>query len=107
MNPKQDVLGKWHLAATATYVIAAGLLVISSSFIHAQMDQKVSAGLGVWKTSGCADCHGPFADGDCDDDDFLIGANLRSTKLATEALRMTIRCGRHGRGMGASEGGAC
>jgi len=73
---------------------------------HAQNDDKISAGLRAWKTSGCADCHGPFADGDREDDDFPVGANLRTTKLETAALKMTIRCGRPGMGMPAFEEGA-
>jgi mono/diheme cytochrome c family protein len=72
----------------------------------AQNSDKVKAGLAVWKTAGCADCHGPFANGDREDDDFPIGANLRMTKLDSVALKMTIRCGRIGTGMPAFEDGA-
>ena len=31
---------------------------------HAQDDAKIKAGLEVWKSSGCPDCHGSFADGE-------------------------------------------
>jgi hypothetical protein len=62
--------------------------------------------LRTWQTSGCADCHGPFADGDREDDDFPIGANLRTAKLNPEALTLTIRCGRPGTGMPAFDEGA-
>jgi mono/diheme cytochrome c family protein len=66
---------------------------------RAQGSDKVTAGLSTWKTAGCVDCHGPFADGDREDDDYPIGANLRTTKLDAGTLRMTIRCGRPGTGM--------
>jgi mono/diheme cytochrome c family protein len=78
----------------------------------AQSQDKVKAGLEVWKSSGCADCHGPFADGNPEDGDFPIGANLRTARLDTAGLKQTIRCGRPGTGMpsfdaGAYKAGAC
>src|SRR5262249_37371017 len=72
----------------------------------AQNGDKGRAGRQIWKTSGCADCHGTFADGDRDDDDFPVGANLRETGLDSAALKITIRCGRVGSGMPAFEDGA-
>jgi hypothetical protein len=41
-----------------------GACRVSTHILQAQNDDKISAGLWTWKTSGCADCHGPFADGD-------------------------------------------
>ena len=64
-----------------------------------QNEDKVRAGVNIWRTSGCADCHGPFADGEQEDDDFPRGANLRTTRLDRGALRLTISCGRPGSGM--------
>src|SRR5262249_25868628 len=90
-------------AATLSLVC---VIAISPCALRAQDNEKVSAGLWTWKTSGCADCHGPFADGDRDDDDFPIGANLRTTKLDATGLRVAIRCGRAGAGMPAFEEGA-
>src|SRR5215468_7697098 len=81
-------------------------IIVSTHTLQAQNDDKVMAGLWTWKTSGCADCHGPFADGDREDDDFPIGANLRTTKLDSAALKMTIRCGRAGTGMPSFDDGA-
>jgi Cytochrome C oxidase, cbb3-type, subunit III len=83
-------------AGAAVLVIAA---LACSTITLAQNTDRVKAGLVFWKTAGCADCHGPFADGDREDDDFPIGANLRTTKLDPAALKMTIRCGRAGTGM--------
>jgi len=83
-------------AAVLTLVVTA---LACSTITLAQNTDKVKAGLVSWKTAGCADCHGPFADGDREDDDFPIGANLRTTKLDPAALKMTIRCGRAGTGM--------
>jgi mono/diheme cytochrome c family protein len=87
-----------HSASAAILVLAAAALACSTIAL-AQNSDKVKAGLVLWMTAGCADCHGPFADGDREDDDFPIGANLRTTKLDPAALAMTIRCGRAGTGM--------
>jgi hypothetical protein len=81
-------------------------MIVNTHILQAQNVDKVMAGLWIWKTSGCADCHSPFADGDREDDDFPIRANLRVTKLDADALKATIRCGRAGTGMPAFEDGA-
>ena len=85
------------VSAVALTLVAAALAC--STITLAQNIDSVTAGLAQWKTAGCADCHGPFADGDREDDDFPIGANLRTAKLDAAALKMTIRCGRAGTGM--------
>src|SRR5215467_8625486 len=90
-------------AAGLTLAVAA---LACATVALAQDIGRVKAGLALWKTAGCADCHGPFADGDREDDDFPIGANLRTTKLESAALAMTIRCGRPGTGMPAFDEGA-
>jgi hypothetical protein len=41
-----------------------------------------------------------------EDDDYPIGANLRTTKLESIALKETIRCGRPGKGMPAFDPGS-
>ena len=106
VKSQPDAQQKVPLSASAV-ILALGFIVVTSSCVtRAQNGDEVSAGLWTWKTSGCADCHGPFADGDRDDDDFPIGANLRTTKLDAAALKTTIRCGRAGMGMPAFEDGA-
>src|SRR5215467_8040992 len=90
----------------AVLVTLAVAVLGCSTMTLAQNSDKVKAGLAIWKTAGCADCHGPFADGDREDDDFPIGANLRTTKLDSVTLKTTIRCGRAGTGMPAFEDGA-
>jgi mono/diheme cytochrome c family protein len=65
----------------------------------AQDEATVKAGLEVWKSSGCADCHGAFADGEKQRDEAPSGANLRTTRLDDAAVRETIRCGRVNTGM--------
>src|SRR5258708_1805222 len=94
-------IGDRKLAFSASGVILAFVVaaLAYSTATFAQNNDKVKAGLAIWKTTGCADCHGPFADGDREDDDFPIGANLRTSKLDPAALKMTIRCGRAGTGM--------
>jgi len=103
-------------AATRDYKLAlrmsAVLIALTVAFLSrpimavAQNSDRAKAGLAVWKTAGCADCHGPFADGDREDDDFPIGVNLRTTRLDPAALKMTIRCGRPGTGMPSFDEGA-
>jgi mono/diheme cytochrome c family protein len=80
--------------------------VAFSTVAPAQNEEKMKAGLAVWKSSGCADCHGKFADGNPDDDDFPTGGDLRTTKLDTNALKRTIGCGRAGTGMPSFDEGA-
>jgi mono/diheme cytochrome c family protein len=77
---------------------AAGLLAYASAGL-AQDEGKAQAGLRLWKSTGCSMCHGPFADGNNQNDDYPMGANLRATRLDAAALKMTISCGRPGTGM--------
>jgi mono/diheme cytochrome c family protein len=85
-------------ATTTILTLAIGILAYSAS-TRAQDDAKVTAGLKLWHESSCADCHGPFADGDREDEDWPVGANLRTTKLDTAGLKLIISCGRAGAGM--------
>ena len=73
----------------------------------AQDNDRVKAGLEVWKRSGCAECHGSFADGEKQRDEAPTGANLRITRLDTAALKVVISCGKPGgEGMPAFDEGA-
>lgn len=90
----------------AACVSAFAVLFLQSNAALAQDDAKVKAGLETWQSSGCSDCHGPFADGNRDDDDYPQGANLRTTRLDAASIGMTIRCGRPGTGMPSFDGGA-
>src|SRR5262252_10696810 len=92
--------------ATAVILALAIAVLAHSTITRARNNDGVKAGLEMWKTAGCADCHGPFADGDREDDDFPIGANLRTTKLDSVGLKTTIRCGRAGTGMPSFDDGA-
>jgi len=89
---------------TASAVVAVILLHASPSL--AQDQATVRAGLEVWRSSGCPDCHGPFADGERDDDDYPMGANLRTTRLDAAGIKVTISCGRPGTGMPSFDRGA-
>jgi mono/diheme cytochrome c family protein len=77
-------------------VIAA---VAHATAAQAQGEEQAKAGLEIWKSSGCADCHGPFADGDKQRDEMPTGANLRGSRLDAAALKQTISCGRPDTGM--------
>ena len=67
---------------------------------------QVKAGLEIWKSSGCADCHGAFADGDKQRDEMPTGANLRGSRLDPKAIKQTISCGRPDTGMPSFDAGA-
>lgn len=85
-------------------LVAAAVLISAATL--AQSQDKVAAGMEIWKSSGCADCHGPFADGNPEDGDYPVGANLRTARLDTAALKLTISCGRPGTGMPSFDEGA-
>jgi len=85
--------------------LAVGVLVQAAAAL-AQNEDKVKAGLMMWRNSGCADCHGAFADGEKQRDESPTGANLRTTRLDATALKQTIGCGRPGTGMPAFDEGA-
>jgi mono/diheme cytochrome c family protein len=89
--------------------IARVLAVVALAYATASLAQdetKVKAGLELWKSSGCADCHGAFADGDKERDEAPTGANLRTSRLDAAALRQTISCGRPGADMPSFDEGA-
>jgi mono/diheme cytochrome c family protein len=86
--------------------LTAAAVLLQATAARAQDDAKVRAGLELWRGSGCVDCHGPFADGERDDDDYPMGANLRTTRLDAASITLTIRCGRPGTGMPAFDAGA-
>jgi mono/diheme cytochrome c family protein len=66
----------------------------------AKVDEaKVKSGLSIWRSSGCSECHGAFADGEKERDEAPTGANLRQTRLDDATIAETIRCGRPGVGM--------
>jgi mono/diheme cytochrome c family protein len=99
---KTTMQSKRQLASSAALVLA--LLV--SLPANAQDTARARAGLEVWKSAGCADCHGAFADGEKQRDESPTGANLRTTKLDDAALTETIRCGRPNTGMPRFDQGA-
>jgi mono/diheme cytochrome c family protein len=92
------------LLAAGTAVALAALLVVPSPLARAadgdaKAGDRVTAGLAVWRNSGCPDCHGAFADGEKQRDEMPTGANLRTTRLDARGLKETISCGRPGTGM--------
>jgi mono/diheme cytochrome c family protein len=87
--------------SAATWFASAALLLLHGTAGLAQDDAKVKAGLEIWRSSGCVDCHG-----ERDDDDYPVGANLRTTRLDAARIKQTIRCGRPGTGMPSFDAGA-
>jgi mono/diheme cytochrome c family protein len=95
-----------HLTIANVSAVFGVAVLVTSAIASSQDGTRATVGLATWKTAGCADCHGKFADGNPDDDDFPIGADLRTTRLDAEALRQTITCGRPGTGMPSFDEGA-
>jgi mono/diheme cytochrome c family protein len=83
-----------------------GIALMYSAVAFAQSEDKVKAGLAAWRNSGCADCHGAFANGEKERDESPTGADLRRTRLSADELKLAIRCGRPGTGMPSFEDGA-
>ena len=99
---RQEPRWSAHVAILTTVAIA----LICSTAAFAQNEDKVKAGLAAWRNSGCADCHGAFANGEKERDESPTGADLWRARLSTEELKLTIRCGRPGTGMPSFEEGA-
>jgi mono/diheme cytochrome c family protein len=89
--------GKFGPSLSAGLAVAMGLAF--STVGHTQDETKVKAGLSVWRSSGCSECHGAFANGEKERDEAPTGANLRQTRLDDATIAETIRCGRPGVGM--------
>jgi len=87
-------------------ILGLAMATLWASASRAQSEDQVKAGLEVWKSSGCADCHGAFADGDKQRDEMPTGANLRGSRLDRRALKQTISCGRPDTGMPSFDAGA-
>jgi len=94
-----------QIGARALFVVA----VVAAHYpgaAFAQDEAKIKAGQEIWKSSGCADCHGAFADGDKQRDEAPTGANLRTSRLDAAMLKQTISCGRPSADMPAFDEGA-
>src|SRR5215510_9709290 len=95
---------RWGTRSVILTITAVALTCSTVAF--AQNEDKVKAGLATWRSSGCADCHGAFANGEKERDESPAGADLRRARLNTEELKLAIRCGRPGTGMPSFEDGA-
>src|SRR5579864_7584516 len=96
---------RWCEAAGAALAVAT-LSLTSATVSFAQSEDKVKAGVTAWRNSGCADCHGAFANGEKERDESPNGANIRQSRLKADELAQVIRCGRPGTGMPSFEEGA-
>jgi len=91
-----------RMRSTTGRRVRAGFMVLGitglacSNTASAQNEGKVKAGLELWRGSGCADCHGAFANGEKQRDEAPTGADLRTSRLDGAALKLTIGCGRPG-----------
>jgi len=95
---------RWGTRTAMLAITAIALICSTAAF--AQNEDKVKAGLAAWRNSGCADCHGAFANGEKERDESPTGADLRRARLNTEELKLAIRCGRPGTGMPSFEEGS-
>src|SRR5262245_63478336 len=82
-----------------TVVLMAVIALNWASPSLAQDEARVKAGLDAWKSAGCPECHGAFADGEKERDEAPTGANIRRTRLDDATIAETIRCGRPTTGM--------
>jgi mono/diheme cytochrome c family protein len=107
MVTREDTRSKF-LARIGGVMLGAAIGVLANSAATIAQDQdKVKAGLEAWKNSGCAECHGSFADGEKQRDESPTGANLRTARLDAAALKLAISCGKPGgAGMPAFDEGA-
>ncbi len=104
---KSNAQSKLGSRARGVIVVLALAALAHSTATLAQNEDKIKAGLEAWKNSGCADCHGSFADGDKQRDEAPTGANLRTARLDAAELKLVISCGRPGgAGMPAFDEGA-
>jgi hypothetical protein len=94
------------LTASGCILALTSAAAMNATTTLGQDEGRVRAGLNLWRSSGCADCHGHFADGEQDDDDYPAGPNLRTSRLGGAALKLTISCGRPGTGMPSFDEGA-
>jgi len=102
----RSAAGRSCRRATKTVILTiAAVALTCSTATFAQNEDKVRAGLATWRSSGCADCHGAFANGEKERDESPTGADLRRARLNAEELKLAIRCGRPGAGMPAFEEG--
>jgi mono/diheme cytochrome c family protein len=103
---KSAVRQEHRCGAGAIILTIAAVALACSTAAFAQNEDKVKAGVTAWRNSGCADCHGAFANGEKERDESPTGADLRRARLNAEELKLAIRCGRPGTGMPAFEEGA-
>ena len=80
----------------ACWLAAGALALVCASTALSQGSDKAKAGLEVWRSSGCSDCHGAFANGEKERDEAPTGANLRTARLDAAALKKIISCGKPG-----------
>lgn len=81
----------WCIVGVALVLLAAG---------SARPQGNVSLGTEIWRNKGaCQGCHGWAGDGHKMDSQLPDGANLRESALDRDALILTVKCGRPGRGM--------
>jgi len=104
---QQMKCGSCGRAMTIAVMMAVAVGSVCATTAHSQNSDQVKAGLEVWRSSGCSDCHGPFANGEKERDEAPTGANIRTSRLDAAALKLTISCGRPGgAGMPAFDEGA-
>ena len=107
MNPIETTQSKLGVRTYGVILAVTVGVFAHSTAALAQNEDKVKAGLEAWKNTGCAECHGSFADGEKQRDESPTGANLRTARLDAAALKLVISCGRPGgAGMPAFDEGA-
>jgi mono/diheme cytochrome c family protein len=106
VKPKTTARQNYRFGIGGGRLAVIAIVAMCSTVAFAQNEDKVKAGLAAWRNSGCADCHGAFANGEKERDESPAGADLRRTRLKADELKLAIRCGRPGTGMPSFEEGA-
>jgi mono/diheme cytochrome c family protein len=96
---RRDARGRSAVRVALTVPIMAVAAIVFAGACQAEDEAQVKAGVTAWRSSGCSECHGAFADGEKERDEAPTGANLRTTRLDDATIAETIRCGRPGTGM--------
>jgi mono/diheme cytochrome c family protein len=96
MTVSHDTKTNQNVARIVGVLAVSALSLVCTTVAFSQSDDKVKAGLEVWKSSGCSDCHGAFANGEKERDESPTGANLRTARLDAAALKKVISCGKSG-----------
>src|SRR5258705_13946330 len=98
LKVRSAVRQKQRWGARSAILTITAIALTCSTAASAQSEDKVKAGVAAWRNSGCADCHGAFANGEKERDESPTGADLRRGRGRKEEHKVVNPCGRPGAG---------